>query len=322
MEKEKKNALEKFGNAYESYGYTTTSNIVSRLLNGFFLFKKRKGEILAGATTFFAILSFCPSIMLMISLLGYMTGDMVSSKAIVLDSIRENIPHMAPWIYKSISSIVEDQLNSKASVNVVNILFLGYSLLGLVSAFMYGTKTIAQKKTHGGFLVDDLRSFFVGTAVSSFLMFLLVSTNPTLLKMTLFAKGSPFPQELLPIFNYQILPVAASLGFFTLFYKFTAGHKIPIKNAFIGASTFVSCFLIGKSFHWIYIKMTKADLAVSYGNFYTLVVAVLWMYFITCSFFFGASVANVRKRDLHAARHGSSKLELQEENTEVYDKAA
>lgn len=312
MEKNNVTKLEKFGNAYESYSYQTTTNVVSRLLHGFFLFKKRKGEILAGATTFFAILSFCPSIMLMISLLGYISGDMLASKAIVLDTIKENIPHMAPWIYKSISNIVTDQLKSGASINVVNIVFLGYSLIGLVSAFMYGIRTIAQKKIHGGFLVDDMRSFVIGASVSSFLMFLLVSTNKTLLKMTIFAKGSPIPSELMPIFNYQILPVIASLGFFTIFYKLTAGKKIPIKNAFIGASTFVSCFLAGKSFHWIYIKMTKADLAVSYGNFYTLVVAVLWMYFITCSFFFGASVANVERKDLN----------LKEELPPVENKAA
>jgi len=299
VEKNKKSSLEKIGNAYETYSYKTTTNVVARLLHGFFLFKKRKAEILAGATTFFAIISFCPLVMLMISLLGYVSGDIESSKAIVLSSLKENIPHLAPWIYKSISSIVSDQLSSGTSVNVVNLLFLGYSLIGLVSAFMYGIRSIAQKRVHGGFIVDDINSFLIGSTVSGFLAFLLIATNKTLLKMTLFAKGSPIPVEVMSIFNYSILPVVASLGFFTVFYKFTSSKKIPIRNAFIGACSFVSCFMLGKSFHWIYIKMTKADMAISYGNFYTLVIAVLWMYFITCSCFYGASVANVDKTDLN-----------------------
>ena len=320
MEKNKKSSLEKIGNAYESYSYKTTTKIVARLLHGFFLFKKRKAEILAGATTFFAILSFCPTVMLMISLLGHVSGDMESSKAIVLGSLKDNISHLAPWIYKSISNIVTDQLQSGAGVNIVNILFLGYSLIGLVSAFMYGIRTIAQKKTHGGFLVDDINSFLIGASVSSFLAFLLVATNKTLLKMTLFAKGSPLPIELMPIFNYSILPIVASLGFFTAFYKLTAGRKIPLRNAFIGACSFVSCFMLGKSFHWIYIKMSKADLAVSYGNFYTLVIAVLWMYFITCSCFYGASVANVQNSDLHLDNKDLG--EHESDNVESIKKAA
>ncbi|EQC52214.1 YihY/virulence factor BrkB family protein [Bacteriovorax sp. DB6_IX] len=300
MEKNKRRlTLEKLGHAYESYSYRTTENVVARLLHGFFFFKKSKAEILAGATTFFALLSFCPTMMLMISLLGYISGDVISSKAVVLDTIKDNVPHLAPWIYKSISNILDEQLKTGATVNLVNIFFLGYSLIGLVSAFMYGIRTIAQKKTKGGFIVDDISSFLIGSTVTVFMTFLLMATNKTLLKMTLFAKGSPIPQELLPIFNYSILPVVASLGFFTVFYKLTASRPIRLKDAFTGASAFVSCFLLGKSFHWIYLKLTKADMAVSYGNFYTLAVTILWVYFVVCSFFYGASVANVEKKDLH-----------------------
>ena len=37
----------------------------------------------------------------------------------------------------------------------------------------------------------------------------------------------------------------------------------------------------------------------AYGNFYTLVVAVMWVYFLMCAFFYGASVACVRERELY-----------------------
>ena len=57
----------------------------------------------------------------MISVVGYMSGDIATSKIAVLDTIKENIPTLAPWIYKSISKIIEDQLNSSTGFNIINI---------------------------------------------------------------------------------------------------------------------------------------------------------------------------------------------------------
>jgi membrane protein len=301
MENQENKILE-IGKNYESYGYKVTSLIVSKLLNGFFLFKKRKGEILAGATTFFAVLSLIPSLLLFISILGYATGDVNQSKAIVLETLNSNIPHLAPWILKSISSIVEGQLNTSTSANLLNIAFLGYSLIGLVSAFMYGIRSIGQREARGGFIIEDLKSFSIGSLMTFFMGVLLVISNKTLFKMLFFAKAEKLPEITSFLFNYQVVPVLLSLGFFTAFYRFSSGKKISYTNSFLGACAFVGCFVAGKSGYWIYLQSSENELAQNYGNFYTIVMAAVWIYYLVCSFFYGASISNLDEKELYAKK--------------------
>ena len=301
MENQENKILE-IGKNYESYSYKVTSAVVSRLLNGFFLFKKRKGEILASATTFYAVLSLVPSLLLFISILGYISGDVQQSKAIVLETLNSNIPHLAPWILKSISSIVEGQLNSSTSANLLNIAFLGYSLVGLVSAFMYGIRTIARSKLRGGFLIEDIKSFSIGSLMTLFMGVLLVISNKTLFKMLFYSKEESLPTMTSFLFNYQVVPVVLSLGFITLFYRFSSGRKISYMNSFLGACAFVGCFLIGKSGYWIYLQATENELARNYGNFSTIVMAAVWIYYLVCSFFYGASISNLDENELYAKK--------------------
>ena len=311
MENQENKILE-IGKNYESYGYKVTSLIVSKLLNGFFLFKKRKGEILAGATTFFAVLSLIPLLLLFISILGYVTGDVNQSKTIVLETLNSNIPHLAPWILKSISSIVEGQLTSSTSANVFNIAFLGYSLIGLVSALMYGLRSIGKTEATGGFIIEDLKSFSIGSLMTVFMGVLIIISNKTLFKMLFFAKAEKLPEITSFLFNYQVVPVLLSLGFITVFYRLSSGKKISYMNSFLGACAFVGCFVVGKSGYWIYLQSSQNDLAQNYGNFHTIVMAAVWIYFLVCSFFYGASISNLDEKELYAKKAALIKSKKQE----------
>ena len=103
------------------------------------------------------------------------------------------------------------------------------------------------------------------------------------------------------LFNGAVLPSAISLVFFTAFYKWSMQVPVRTKDAALGAASFVSCFMIGKSFHWVYMKVAKDALSQSYGNFETMIIAVLWVYFLMCAFFFGASVAHASYEEIYGA---------------------
>ncbi|WP_372651589.1 YihY/virulence factor BrkB family protein [Halobacteriovorax sp.] len=296
--KKAKHQIIQFSRNYESYSYRLTTKVVAKMLHGLFLFKKRKCEILAGATTFFALLSFCPAMLLFISLIGFLTGDVAGAKSIVLNTVNENIPSLAPWILKSISAIVDQQLHTTKSSNIFNILFLGYSLVGLISALMYGIRTIAGSRASGGYLVEDAKSFLIGTFMAGFFGFLFISSNEVLFKAVFFSGSSELPSIARTIFNFQILPIISSVIFFTAFYKFSSGKKISLANALLGACSFVALFILGKSGHWIYVQTSKQDLAHNYGNFSSMVMAVVWIYYLVCSFFYGASLSNIEKENV------------------------
>lgn len=298
--KDKFKNISNLGDKYESHSFKLIAITVHRLLHGFFHFKKRKGELLAGSATFYAILSFCPIILLFISMTGSMMGDINQAKDYVLEVINANFPHLAPWILKSIKTIVENQL-SGTSTNAFNIFLLLYSCLGVVTSIMFGLNQISNVETKGGFILEDFKSMVTGIIFSAFILSLFVISNQKLFFALIPLDQGPVRDVLKMAFKFSFLPAATSLGFFTLFYMYSTEIKVRTKDAFLGAVSFVSCFVLGKSFHWIYMKVAKEALSSTYGNFETLIIAVLWVYFLMCSFFFGASVAHSNDKEIYGA---------------------
>jgi membrane protein len=290
------------GEEYESKYFELIAKVTDRLLHGFFHFKKRKGELLAGSATFFAVLSFCPVILLFISLTGLVIGDMNQSKEFVLDIVNSNFPHLAPWILESIEKIVSNQLKGSGGTNLFNSFLLLYSCLGVVTSMIFGLHYISKTEAKGGFVIEDFKSMGIGLVFTSFIFTLLVISNKSLFFSIIHLEKTSSMRGVMEfLFNGAVLPSAISLVFFTAFYKWSMQVPVRTKDAALGAASFVSCFMIGKSFHWVYMKVAKDALSQSYGNFETMIIAVLWVYFLMCAFFFGASVAHASYEEIYGA---------------------
>ena len=107
MPENEKPTINKLGEGLEQKTHKAVRRVVNRLLDGLFLFKKRKGEMVAGSATFYCLLSFGPVLLLLISLTGYIVGDQVESKAYVLSLVENNFPGLAKWIVESVSKIID-----------------------------------------------------------------------------------------------------------------------------------------------------------------------------------------------------------------------
>lgn len=295
----KKVDLNKLGDHYESKSYRLVSKGVNLLLDSFFYFKKRKGEIVAGGATFFTLLSIVPVLLLAISVLGLVLGDVDQSKNFVLNFMSENIPSMAPWIMKSLDAIVDQQLKASSGINVLNTLVLVYSIMGVIGALMFGLKQVAGVESKGGFYLEDLKTFSLGVAVSAFMLSLLALSNRGISLAILAPDQGAWRSSVIKLLDSQLLLVMLSLGFFTSFYKIAAPTRATWKQSSLGAGAFVGCFIAGKSFYWIYLLYAKESLSQNWGNFYSLFIAVFWIYFLMCSFFYGASVAYVDGRSVY-----------------------
>lgn len=285
--------ITKLGEGFEQKTHRAIRVVINRLLDGLFLFKKRKGEMVAGSATFYCMLSFGPVLLLMISLAGYFIGDPIESKAYVLGLVENNVPGLAPWILESVSKIIDGQLKNPG-FNLVNSGLLLYACLGVISSLMFGLNTIAKKESRGGFLVEDLRSMGVGLVVSTFIFSLLALSNKTFMMSLLNTDSETLNSFANFILGGSFLPALLSLGFFTAFYKLAAPIPVRWRDSLTGAGAFVACFMTGKSFYWVYLLYSKDTMTQSYGNFYTLIIAVLWVYFLNCSFFYGAAVSYLK----------------------------
>lgn len=319
-EKEKKPSIHKLGEGLEHQTHRLVRRLVNRMLDGLFLFKKRKGEMVAGSATFYCLLSFGPVLLLLISLTGYFVGDAVESKAYVLSMIESNVPGLAKWILESVSKIIDGQLENPG-FNLINTGILIYACLGVISSMMFGLNTIAKKESRGGFLLEDMKSMGVGLVVSSFIFSLMALSNKTFMMSWLSSDSETMNSVTKFIVGGNFLPALLSLGFFTTFYKLAAPIPVRWRDSLTGATAFVGCFIAGKSFYWIYLLYSKEAMTQSYGNFYTLIIAVTWVYFLNCSFFYGAAVSYLKYQKKAAPVAKSPPVEVTPPSV-IEDKAA
>ena len=142
--------------------------------------------------------------------------------------------------------------------------------------------------------MEDLRSMGVGIIVSSFIFSIMALSNKTFMMSWLKTDNETMNTVTEFVVGGSFLPALLSLGFFTAFYKLAAPISVRWRDSLTEATAFVGCFIAGKSFYWIYLLYSKEAMTQSYGNFYTLIIAVIWVYFLNCSFFYGAAVSYLK----------------------------
>jgi membrane protein len=276
---------EELENAY--YKFLKAS--IERLVDGFFIFKTRKAELLAGATTFFTLMSLSPMLLLVITVYGKTFGGLDAAYQNVMLAIKEGMPQLAPWIYESIQKIIKSQL-SKDSLNWANIMLLLYTGAGLSGTLVFAMNNIADIKQRGGWVVETFKSILSAALVMSFISISIIFTFQLDLVLSL-VKGHPTLVSLVEFSSKGLVQGVLFLSLLTFYFKFITAKKIRYSDGLFGAVTTMSCFFIAKSFYWVYIHYMRSDLQQSFGNFYTIIIAVLYIYFVTLSFFYGASVA-------------------------------
>ena len=227
-------------------------------------------------------------ILLLVSATGYFMGDLEEAKKLVLSNFHSSFPKLAPWIFKSIEKIVTAQLKG-FSQNILNIVFLAWSSAGFYNSVLVGIRSIIHQEIKGGFIFDDIRSLLGCTMMTAFIVCLLGFSEGSFIYNAVIAQNKEMHSTIKFLFDYNVFQLAISLLFFTFCYKFM--ESIPIKDSFWGALTFVSCFIVAKSFYGVYIGTIGKSLQESFGNFYTLVIGLIWIYVLMGSFFLGACVA-------------------------------
>jgi membrane protein len=260
-----------------------------RLLRSVFAFKKRKGEFSAATVTFFTLMSFTPMLLFTIALYGQLIGDHQAAYQQIFSTLKGNFPNLAPWILKSLQNIIKAKMTSQFDFSMGGILLLLYACFGFTSALNYGIHRMAKMEPRGGKLFEDARSIFSSVLMGGFILGLIYVTS---------GGSSPISKDmgiLYKIYRWglekNIWQGFAALTFFTLYYKWLAPIRVRYQDAFAGALSFLMLFFAGKTFYWVYLKFAQEEMINNFGNFYTMTEAVIWIYFLSCAFFYSATVA-------------------------------
>jgi membrane protein len=93
--------------------------------------------------------------------------------------------------------------------------------------------------------------------------------------------------------NSNILHVSVIIIYFTVLYRWLFSGKIILKEAFVASVAFSVSVFLGKYIFWVYIYYVRDGMIKNYGDFYTSILGLIWLFYLMCFFFYGACVCQI-----------------------------
>jgi membrane protein len=288
--------------------------LVGRLFLGLKLFQRRRANLIAASATFYGVLSSLPLLMLLVTVLALALDNFQKAQESVLTLVSENFPNLSPLIYKNIELLLQGREAGQGKFDILNIAFLIFFSVSFFNATLNGIEVITQNFSNKNILNRFKALLGIGFTI---LFFLLISVMAPLTHYLYWAtQENMFVLKLI-----ELLPVLSglfewvnSLGqivvwflnstfamgllcilYFANLYRWLFSFKRTLRECFFGAFVFGIAFIVGKSMFWLYFKFAKDNMVSNYGDFYTLIMALMWIYFVMCSFFYGACVIYAKK---------------------------
>jgi membrane protein len=93
------------------------------------------------------------------------------------------------------------------------------------------------------------------------------------------------------ILHSNLIPFILFLVYFTLLYKWLFQKKITLKGSVFGSLFFVFGAIFVKFLGSLYFSFVKKGLLQNYGEYYTFIIAFLWIFFVMCCFYYGSCIS-------------------------------
>ncbi|HEX2791418.1 MAG TPA: YihY/virulence factor BrkB family protein [Steroidobacteraceae bacterium] len=248
---------------------------------------------LGASLAFYAVLSLAPIVILAIALAGSFVG-IESAREQVLGQFQELLGPVG-------AAAVRDMIGHAQGVRATSIA----SALGLLTLLFGASQIFSELQSaldkiwevdaarSSGILALVRQRFFSFGLVLAIGLMLLVSL---LLSAALAAAGKfmggalPLPEWMLQGFDF-LLSVAGTSALFALIFHYIPDATTNWRDSWTGGLVTAALFSVGKTLIGLYLG--KAGIGSAYGEAGSLVVVVVWVYYSSQIFFFGAELTHV-----------------------------
>jgi len=255
---------------------------------------------LGAALAFYTVFSLAPILLIVIGIAGLVFGQEAAEGQIIgqiQDLVGDNsakaIQGMLAYARKPSTSLIATGLA------IVTLLFGATSVFAQVQEALNVIWGVEPKRGRGIIqLIKDRFISFVAVLGSGFLLLvsLVLSAALSAVGQTLEAV-LPAPELLLQAINF-ILSFVVITFLFAMIYKLIPDVSNNWQDVWVGAGMTSLLFTIGKSLIGLYLG--KSEVGLAYGAAGSLIVVLLWVYYASQIFLFGAEFTAV-----YAASHGS-----------------
>ena len=272
----------------------------------FILFEEKKCLMLAASSSFYIILTAVPLFLLLIRLVGFILGDINEVHEFIFKLGNEVFPDVAPEALLKIKDLVKGPLFGKSQFTIINSIILTISSLSFFNTIWTSI-----------YLVTDDKSFLKwwkhlkGLAIIAFTVAVVVGLlafHPVLLFLIKFLKYNTVVDLIYEsfesarslvdylrsvdisqstLFKENFLHFGVFLCYFAVVYRWLFNWSVSWKKALLASLNFVGLLLLGKNAFLLYVLYMRNTLMSSYGDFYTFIAGIVWIYLLMAFFFFG-----------------------------------
>jgi membrane protein len=277
----------------ETKSKSPNRNLIDILKRTLTEFGEVKASRLAAALAYYAIFSLSPLLLLGISIAGLVFGEQASQGRVV-NQIEGTVGRQTAELIQTMLAATQDE----ASGTIAIIISLATLLLGASALFGHlqdALNTIWKVKPPssggiGAVIKKRLVSFamvgFVGLLI---ILSLLLTTGLSVLN-EIFADLPPASVYLYHLINL-LLTVGLLTLLFAIMFRSLPDIDIEWRDVWVGAAVTAILFLVGTYLISFYLGRTGPGSI--YGAAGSLVVLLLWIYYLAQIFFFGSQLTYV-----------------------------
>ena len=289
-----------------------TKDGVKNLYKGAVLFYDKKGTTLASSSTFYALITVVPFLLLIVRGIGYFLGNINQTQKYLFVLGSRFFPEVAPQLILTLQSLIKGPLFAGTQFTVLNFFALAISTITFLNSIWMGIYFITEDKSILS-LWRILKGFVI-IGITLLMVTMIFMLPPIIIYVVKFIQTNMITQFFYETFDFlrpaltfikkinlrksywlnsSVLHGTILLAYFTVLYRWLFSWKIFWKEAFVAALAFSTSVLVGKSLFWIYMYYVRGSLMRNYGDLYTSVVGIIWLFYLMCFFFYGACVCHV-----------------------------
>lgn len=247
---------------------------------------------LAAAIAFYTLLSLAPLLIFMVAILSFVFGRPDVEERIAYDASLLVGRSGAHTIQALMAGARQPAQGTVANLLAGLTLLFGAS--AVFSELQDALNTIwGAPVANGGFremFVQRMFAFALVLAVGVLLLISILATTALSVIGRIFSEGVPIPLGILVFGNFLVSLIGVTV-LFALVFRFVPRKALSWKIVWTGAAVTSLLFALGKAVLGLYFGWTSVGSA--YGAAGSLVAIIVWIYYSTLIFLFGAELTCV-----------------------------
>jgi len=254
-------------------------NFLYRIINGM----GNDGALeIAGAIAYYAVLSFFPLLLGVISVLGFLLPSAINAQDSMYQFVEDNLPFLENLLSDNIDAIIK----ARGALGVISIIALFFSAGAMFSAISRGVNRAWGLNIRHHLIVRKLREIAMAVSTCVFFFIIIISSSV----LVSFNLGNA-----LGGFGIHVLAFLLVFLVFLVIYKTIPGIKTYWRNVWPGALFAAGAFEVARIVMIFYLS-NSSRIELIYDVVGSFIIMLMFIYYVSIILIIGAEISSEYSR--------------------------